>query len=149
MIFPIEASKVVPHSDRMSLLDTIVHADENSLVANGRVREDSPFARDGVIGAWIGIEFMAQAVAAFEGCRARERGEPPKVGFLIGSRHYASSAPTFAVGSLLRVEISRQYEEGGLGLFDGKIFGDDVAADASLSVYQPDDAQQFLLENGA
>ena len=148
MDFPIDANLVVPHSARMSLLDTVVRADENSLTAEARVREDSPFARDGVVGAWVGIEYMAQAIAAFEGCRARDRGDAPKVGFLIGSRHYACSVPGFAVGSLLRIEIVRQYEEGGLGLFDGKITGDNISADASLSVYQPDNAQQFLLEHG-
>lgn len=149
MDFPIDAHLVVPHTARMSLLDTVVRADENSLAANARVREDSPFARDGVVGSWVGIEYMAQAIAAFEGCRARDRGDAPKVGFLIGSRHYACSASGFAVGSTLHIEIVRQYEEGGLGLFDGKITGDHVTADASLSVYQPDNAQQFLLENGA
>lgn len=147
MTFPVDAGLVVPHSDRMLLLDTVEHADENSLVASARVRADSPFVRDGVVGTWIGIEFMAQAIAAFEGCRARERGESPKVGFLIGSRHFSSTSPTFAVGATLRVEIVRQYEEGGLGLFDAKITGDDVTADASISVFQPDDAQQFLLGN--
>lgn len=149
MDFPIDANLVVPHSARMSLLDTVVCADENSLAANARVREDSPFARDGVVGSWVGIEYMAQAIAAFEGCRARDRGDAPKVGFLIGSRHYVCSAPAFTVGSSLRIEIVRQYEEGGLGLFDGKITGDNLTADASLSVYQPENAQQFLLEHGA
>lgn len=148
MDFPIEANLVVPHSARMSLLDTVVKADENSLAADARVREDNPFARDGVVGSWVGIEYMAQAIAAFEGCRARDRGAAPKVGFLIGSRDYACSTPAFAVGSSLRIEIVRQYEEGGLGLFDGKIIGEHVTADASLSVYQPENAQQFLMEHG-
>lgn len=147
MSFPIEARLVVPHTDRMLLLDQVLHADENSLIATGCVRADSPFARDGAVGAWVGMEFMAQAVAAFEGCRARDRGDAPKVGFLIGSRHYTCSTPAFAVGTSLRVEISRQYEEGGLGLFNGKLSGTDISADASLSVFQPNDAQQFLLGN--
>ena len=149
MEFPLAAALVVPHSSRMLLLDTVLAADENSLTAEARVREDNPFARDGVVGAWVGVEYMAQAIAAFEGCRARERGVGPKVGFLIGSRHYSCTAPGFAVGTVLQVRIVRQFEEGGLGLFDGTLTGDGVTADASISVYQPDDAKQFLLEHGA
>lgn len=149
MEFPLAAAEVVPHSSRMLLIDTVLAADENSLTAEARVRADNPFARDGVVGAWIGVEYMAQAIAAFEGCRARERGAGPKVGFLIGSRHYACSAPGFTVGSLMRVRVVRTFEEGGLGLFDGTLTADGVTADASISVYQPDDAQQFLLEHGA
>lgn len=146
MNFPIEAAQVVPHSSRMLLIDTVVDADDNSLIARARVREDSPFVHDGVMGSWVVIEYMAQAIAAFEGCRARERGDKPKVGFLIGARHFTSSAPGIAVGAELQVRIVRQYEEGGLGLFEGTMTSGDITADASISVYQPDNAQQFLLE---
>lgn len=144
--FPIDAALVVPHSARMSLLDTVLSADENSLTASGVIRADNPLNHDGEVGSWIGVEFMAQAIAAFEGCRARERGDSPKVGFLIGARHYKCDVPSFAVGARLRVHVMRQYEEGGLGLFDGKITGAGFNADAAISVYQPDNAQDFLLE---
>ena len=147
LTFPLAAAAVVPHSSRMSLLQTVLSADENSLTAEALVRADNPFARDGVIGAWVGIEYMAQAIAAFEGCRAQQRGVGPKVGFLIGSRHFTSSAPAVPVGTTLRVHIVRQWEEGGLGLFDGTLTGDMFSAEASISVFQPDDAQQFLMEN--
>jgi len=147
--FPLAAADVVPHSSRMLLLDTVLAADENSLEACARVREDNPFSHDGLVGAWVGVEYMAQAIAAFEGCRARAHGLGPKVGFLIGSRHYSCTVPAFPVGTQLQVRIVRQFEEGGLGLFDGTLTADGVTANASISVYQPDNAQQFLLEHGA
>ncbi|MEO7362802.1 MAG: 3-hydroxylacyl-ACP dehydratase [Gemmatimonadaceae bacterium] len=147
--FPIEAQLVVPHSARMLLLDTVLNADENSLTAAGVVRADNPMNHGGAVGSWIGVEFMAQAIAAFEGCRARERGDSPKVGFLIGARHYKCTVPSFAVGAQLQIHVVRQYEEGGLGLFDGKITGTDFTADAAITVYQPDNAQEFLLETRA
>lgn len=146
MNFPIEAALVVPHSSRMLLIDTVTGADENSLSATARVRSDSPLVHDGVLGSWAVIEYMAQAIAAFEGCRARERGDKPKVGFLIGTRHMTCNVPDIAVGTELQVRIERQYEEGGLGLFDGTVTGHDITASASISVYQPDNAQAFLLE---
>lgn len=149
MNFPLAAADVVPHSSRMLLLDTILSADGTSLTAQARVREDNPFARDGVVGAWIGVEYMAQAIAAFEGCRAREHGAGPKVGFLIGSRHYSCSAPVFPVGTSLEVRIVRQWEEGGLGLFEGTLRGGEITAEASISVFQPDNAREFLKENRA
>lgn len=147
MGFPLAAADVVPHSSRMLLLDTILAADANSLTAEARVRDDNPFARDGVVGAWIGVEFMAQAIAAFEGCRAREHGAGPKVGFLIGSRHYTCSAAGFPVGTSLEVRIVRQWEEGGLGLFDGTLSGGGITAEGSISVFQPENAREFLKGN--
>jgi predicted hotdog family 3-hydroxylacyl-ACP dehydratase len=147
--FPLDAALVVPHSSAMLLIDTVEHADENTLVAHARVRANCPLVHDGAAGAWTGIEFMAQAIAAFEGCRARLRNEGPKVGFLIGSRSYASSVPAFPVDASLRIEIARQYEDSGLGLFDGRIIDNTTNttfAEATLSVFQPDNAEQFLLE---
>ncbi|MGV3708144.1 MAG: 3-hydroxylacyl-ACP dehydratase [Gemmatimonas sp.] len=149
MTFPLDAAQVVPHSSAMLLLDTVMHADANTLVAHARVRASCPLAHGGAVGAWTGIEFMAQAIAAFEGCRARLRGEGPKVGFLIGSRHYSSSVSEFPADASLRIEIARQYEDSGLGLFDGRIIDSStntMLAEATLSVFQPDNAEQFLLE---
>ena len=140
------AEHLVPHSARMLLLDTVLNADHNSLTATGIVRGDNPMMHDGAIGSWVGVEFMAQAIAAFEGCRARERGGSPKVGFLIGARHYTCTVPDFPVGARFEVHVVRQYEEGGLGLFDGTITGTDFTAQAAITVYQPDNASDFVLE---
>lgn len=145
--FPLAAALVVPHSSRMLLIDTVIDSTETSLTARAVVRGDNPFLHNGAIGAWIGVEYMAQAIAAFEGCRARLRGVGPKVGFLIGSRHFTCTAPVFAVGEQLEIRIDRQWEEGPLGLFEAKLTGPNGGAEATLSVFQPDDAGAFLAGN--
>lgn len=154
MNFPIAAALVVPHSARMLLIDSVLGADESSLSATATIHPDNPFLRDGLVGAWVGVEYMAQAIAAFEGCRARARGDAPKVGFLIGSRQFRTSGGGFSLQATLHIHVSRQYEEGGLGLFDGTITsmnrdGESVSVEASVSVYQPDDARQFVAETRA
>ena len=50
---------------------------------------------------------MAQAIAAWAGYTAQLRGEPVKLGFLLGTRRYESSRPIFVLGSLLRVHVQR------------------------------------------
>ena len=88
------------------MLDRLVAADDESLCAEVRVRADSLFLVDGAVGGWVGLEYMAQAIGAFAGYSARLRGEPVRIGYLLGTRHYECTQPSFALGS--RLENSRQ-----------------------------------------
>ncbi|MGH8854711.1 MAG: 3-hydroxylacyl-ACP dehydratase, partial [Telluria sp.] len=98
--------------------------------------------------AWVGVEYMAQAVAAHAGHTALQRGEPVRVGFLLGARRYACSVPAFAVGSLLRIHVRRALQgENGLGAFDCRIEDgrDGVElASATITVFQPHNVEEFL-----
>ena len=70
---------LVPHSGAMSLLGRFVDADEESLRAEVNITQDTMFCVDGAVGAWVGVEYMAQAVAAHAGWCARRRGEPVRL----------------------------------------------------------------------
>ncbi len=138
-------AEVVPHTERMLLLDRVVQYDDESLTAELTIRPDSPFVRAGHVGTWVALEYMAQAIAAFAGCDARTRGEPPKVGFLIGSRHFTCNVPQLPVGATMQVTVVRELQDdSGLGSFSGTVRGDGIAIDATLAVFQPHDVQQFL-----
>ncbi|WP_313176143.1 3-hydroxylacyl-ACP dehydratase [Massilia sp.] len=142
---------LVPHSGAMSLLDRFVAADEDNLTAQVTIRPDTMFLVDGAVGAWVGVEYMAQAVAAHAGYAATRRGEPVRVGFLLGTRRYACAVPAFALGSVLTVHVHRALQgENGLGAFDCRIedIGEDggvrEVATATITVFQPDNVEEFL-----
>jgi len=139
---------LVPHSGAMSLLDSFVAADEDNLTAQVTIRLESMFLEDGAVGAWVGVEYMAQAVAAHAGYAARQRGEPVRVGFLLGTRRYACAVPAFALGSTLTVHVHRALQgDNGLGAFDCRIndgaSGQELAT-ATITVFQPDNVEAFL-----
>ena len=129
----------VPHRGAMSLLDAVERCDDLAIVARVRVPAAGPFNGTDGVPAWVGIEYMAQTVAAWSGARARAGGGSPRIGFLLGSRRYEARVPAFAVGAELR--ISAQCElvgENGLGAFDCRItLGERVLATARVSVYEP------------
>ncbi|RFP11606.1 3-hydroxylacyl-ACP dehydratase [Duganella sp. BJB488] len=148
-----DVRELVPHSGRMVLLDRVLSADDDNLCAEVRIHAGSMLAGEEGVGAWVGIEYMAQAIAAHAGWLALQRGEAVKVGFLLGSRKYASSVPLFATGSVLLVHVQRVLQgENGLGAFDCRI---DVAGGASavgtatVTVFQPDNVNQFLKDGNA
>ncbi|MDB5772034.1 MAG: beta-ketoacyl-ACP synthase [Burkholderia sp.] len=144
-----DVRSLVPHAGQMMLLDRVLSADENNLCAEVVIRSDSMFCGADGVGAWVGIEYMAQAIAAHAGYTARLRGEPVKIGFLLGSRRYECARPAFPIGSVLRVSIRCVLlGDNGLGAFACRIDGDHgVAASGTVSVFQPLDVNEFL--NGA
>lgn len=143
-LLPIEA--YLPHQGTMRLLDRLVACDADSIVAEVRVPFDGLFLDPDGMPAWVGIEYMAQTVAAWAGVQARARGEAPRVGFLLGTRRYECTRGHFARGRVLRIEARCEIMgDNGLGAFACRILddGEEVAA-AHLSVFEPADADVFL-----
>jgi len=138
-----DITELLPHADRMLLIDRAVEGDDEGLVAEVTIREDCLFFENGGVGGWVGIEFMAQAIGAWAGWRFRLRGEPLKVGFLLGTRRFECSRPTFRAGERLRIDVQRQYwTEEGMSQFDCAIaIAGETVATAALTVFQPPGAE--------
>ncbi|MYM63973.1 hotdog family protein [Pseudomaricurvus sp. HS19] len=148
-------AEVVPHAATMSLLDAILDGGEDWLRARASIPADSPFAGPGSdsIPAWVGIEYMAQTIAAWAGVQARQRGEAVKIGFLVGTRRYEPDGPTLPLGSELEIYVHQQLAgENGLGAFECQLTatapdGQQYQARATLNVFQPDNVEVFLEDN--
>jgi predicted hotdog family 3-hydroxylacyl-ACP dehydratase len=140
-----------PHARPMLLLDRAIAMDEEAFEAELEIRPDSEFCVEGQVGAWVGIEYMAQAVAAFAGAQAKAKGEVVKVGFLLGTRHYRTSTPHFKAGSTLRIRVKKVlHDPQGLSVVDCSLHlqpsGQELAA-ASLTVFEVPDFQQYLKDH--
>ena len=133
----IDVAELIPHSGKMVWLDRIVDCDDNSLSAEFVVRANGLLGNDETVPAWAGIEYMAQAIAAYAGIMSRRAGEPVKPGFLLGTRRYSSNVAEFKVGSTLTVRVEKIIQDNTLGAFECKIQGDGVEVSANLNVYQP------------
>ncbi|MDP5009158.1 MAG: 3-hydroxylacyl-ACP dehydratase, partial [Glaciimonas sp.] len=110
----------IPHSGSMVLLDRILSVDAENLCAEVVIRSDSLFCDAALgVGSWVGVEYMAQAIAAYAGYGAALRGDAVKVGFLLGTRRYDAHCPYFAVGAVLHVAVERILQtENGVGSFE-------------------------------
>lgn len=137
---------LVPHAGPMCLLDRVIAAEGERLSAEVVVPAEGLFSHDGGVGAWVGVEYMAQAVAAWAGWQARQLGQKPRIGLLLGTRRYRCSVARFAAGQRLRIDVERGYQaDNGLGQFDCRIQADGVElASAQLTVFGPDDPTAFL-----
>ncbi|MPN41398.1 hypothetical protein SDC9_188944 [bioreactor metagenome] len=109
----------MPHRGAMLLLDRLLAADEESAVAQVTVPRDGLFLQDEGMPAWVGLEYMAQTVAAWAGWRARQAGQSVKLGFLLGTRKFEADADYFAPDTTLTVHVQCELlGENGLGMLD-------------------------------
>lgn len=142
---PIE--DLLPHRGTMLLLDHIVAFDNESTTTEYTPHNDAWYAdAKGNMPAWIGIELMAQTVAAHVGLLKHREGASLKHGVLLGTRRFTSARPFFLAGEPLRIDVQMIFRDiSGLGAYECQLSscGKDVAS-ATLKVFEPADFQSYL-----
>lgn len=130
---------LIPHASPMILIDEVISCHKTGAKARVYIGEDKPFyePRYGVP-SWVGIEYMAQTIAAFSGIERKENNLEIGLGFLIGSRRYKTNVSTFKLGATLVVSVVEEYKTEEMRAFDCEIhIGNVCVAEARLSVYVP------------
>jgi predicted hotdog family 3-hydroxylacyl-ACP dehydratase len=131
-------AEVVPHRPPMLLLDRVVSYDGERVVCELVLKPDSPFSQaGGEVPAIVGLEYMAQTIAAGAGLSARGQGQPARMGFLLGCRSLSIAVDSFRVGDHLTIVAHRRWGENDLGSFACQVRrGDEVLVEGALTVYQ-------------
>ena len=129
--------ELLPHGRAMTLVHRLDSYTPARSVVAALVDERCVFFDRTGVPAWAGIEYMSQAVAAHAGYEARLRGEPPAVGFVLGTRAYESLVDEFPSGCTLAIGVEPQALEGGFGAFMCTIEIERVVARAVVNVYRP------------
>ena len=126
---------LIPHRGRMRLLDRVVSVDGGAMVAEGVVRGDNPFLRDGLLAPAALVEYMAQAMAALVSWR---HGDPePKMGYLVGARNVEFAPVAIRPGETVRAEVREEAVLGDFAAFDGVVTaGGVVACRGNLKVFR-------------
>ncbi len=145
--YPID--ELVPHSGTMSLLDKVVEYGEDWLTAEVTISPETLFLTNNAVPAWVGVEYMAQTIAAFAGILAKTHQQDVKLGFLLGTRKYTTSVSSFPIGTRLIIRVEKELQsDDGLGVFNCSIDAENISVTARLNVFQPKDAEQFFEQEG-
>ncbi|WP_433589114.1 hotdog family protein [Pseudomonas koreensis] len=139
-------AELLPHAGDMILIEQILSFDEEQIHTRLTVKPGGLFSLpDGSLPAWVGVELMAQSVAAFAGCHARQKGNPVALGFLLGTRKFVCNVEAFPAGSELTIHGIRSLEDdNGMGVFECHIHGPGIEASARLNVFRPPQPSQYL-----
>jgi len=148
-----ELQTLIPHKGKMLLLNKILDYDiEHSIRAEYTVSESCIFydpVLDGVP-AWVGFEFIAQAISTLIGIRKRERGEKPKVGFILSIPSMRMEIPFFKNGSLVEVRARENDCTDMIITFEGEAFLENrKVMEGKLMVMEASDERLKTLTGGA
>jgi predicted hotdog family 3-hydroxylacyl-ACP dehydratase len=136
--------QVLPHRHGMLLAERVDYgADYGQIMLT--VRRDSPFCEAQGIPAWVGIEYMAQAMGVYSGVERHQHGGTPQIGLLIGTRRYDSSVPVFSLGAQLTTTARLVFSDAEMYVFNCEISdGQNVLARGDIKAFRPDDIHEFL-----
>lgn len=149
-MYPIE--QIVKHRKPMLLIDKLINFDEESARVSVAINENSLFYSEQIRGVpcHIGIEYMAQCVAAYAGANDCHNNIEIRIGFLLGSRKYNPKVEFFEVGQSLIVSAERIIkDDAGLSVFECTIYNNEetqLLAEARINVYQPDDQDALITD---
>ena len=102
----------LPHRAPMLLIDAVENVTPQGGTGHVRLDTQAWYAdSEGRTPAWIGLEFMAQAIAACRGQQLALAGGPPVSGYLVGTRAYRSTLPAFPPGAALQIKVALRDED--------------------------------------
>lgn len=142
---PIE--ELLPQQGIMRLLDDVQTWRPESIVASACCDPSAWYADDaGCMPSWLGIELMAQTIAAHVNLLSRQPGGPIRRGVLIGTRSYQADRSRLTPGTRLIVRADVVFrDDSGLGAYECTIqSGTDTIAQATIKVFEPEDFEQFV-----
>jgi len=138
---------LVPHARPMLLLDEILEADEKHCLCAVTIRADSMFLGERGVPAYIGLEYMAQTVAAHGGYHSHTNREPVRTGFLLGTPRLETGCAHFPLGSVLEVSAEAAFRDEELIRFTCGIrdrqHGKQLQT-AAISIFEPRDLDRYL-----
>jgi predicted hotdog family 3-hydroxylacyl-ACP dehydratase len=144
-------AELIPHSPPMVLLDRIVHYDSMTLIAEIAIKANCRFYDPAVQGvpSWVGIEYMAQAISALAGLRAREKNTGIKIGFLLGTRRMLLQQKVLLADNCYQVHVKQLFwDVSGLANFECEIrHGQDCCVTAKVNVFETDDVTKVVEVN--
>ena len=144
--YPIE--ETVPHRPPMILIDEIVGREPGRITCAVTVRPDELFFRPGRgLPVHVALEWMAQACAAYGGADARDAGDMPRIGFLLGTRDFRATRSWLSEGGRFEIAAVLDFHDDELASFSCELrdAGDgESVARASLTVFHPRDASSVV-----
>jgi predicted hotdog family 3-hydroxylacyl-ACP dehydratase len=139
---------VLPHKGKMLLISRVTEYNihERSLRSEYDVTEQCVFFDPalGGVPAWMGFEFMAQAVSALSGITGKVMGRPPMMGFILSVSSLEVKTPVFRPGDVVASRVLEEMRVGLASTYRCTIsVGDREAVTATVMVMDVENPAEF------
>lgn len=139
--------QLLPHRAPMILIDRMIDATDAGSVCEVTIGPQTLFIGPAGVPAFVGLEYMAQAVAAYGGYKSHLAGEPMAIGFLIGTPQLKTYCQFFCCGQTLQIQVTHIWGNHELRQFHCMIHDALTAKllqQAELNIFKPHDLQSYL-----
>jgi predicted hotdog family 3-hydroxylacyl-ACP dehydratase len=139
--FDINIADLLPHRDRMLLIDEILELDDKAAVTLATVTEQWPFYDGNTVDSLILIELVAQTAGINNSwVRIKKYGqESEKKGWLVGIKQSRFYVDTVSLHDLIITRAENQFEYEGYRHISGIArIGEAIVGEISLQLIQTD-----------
>lgn len=103
---------LLPHRGPALLIDAVLAETPDGIRVAAHITPAHPYFVPGRgVPAWVGIELMAQAIAARAGLTAERTHTAPGSGMLLGTRRYHTQRAYFPEGARLEISARREFSD--------------------------------------
>lgn len=140
---------IMPHKRNMVLISRVIAYDSKvgTLTAEVDINAQSMFFNHKTqqVPVWVGIEYMAQSIAALSGIYKKESSKIlSSIGFIIGARNYKCFVNGFKINKTITIKVTQLFLDVELGSFSCEILAlDKILATTELNVFQPQSIEKF------
>jgi predicted hotdog family 3-hydroxylacyl-ACP dehydratase len=137
----VDIEKLIPHRDRMKLVDEILEAEEKKAVTVSVVTEKWPLFRDNAVNPIILIELVAQSIGIGVGHKSLMDTGKGVYGWIVGIKHANFSVQEIPLGTRLINRVWPMHEHEGYAVFKGTVEDSStkqVLCEIELQVYSPE-----------
>ncbi len=147
-----DMEKVLPHKKPMVLIDDVIdfNVETNWVKTVVNINENCMFFDKELNGvsSMIGLEYMAQTIGAYS--YFKNNMQPPKIGFLLGTRLFNTNIKTFENGKQYFMSAKEIFTDNRIVSFECFIYNEEneVCANANINVYIPEEDEAMGALNG-
>jgi len=136
----LDIEAMIPHRDRMRLIDSVLAVDDQRAVTAATATEDWPLYRDGSVDVLVTIELVAQTAALLEGWKRLKTGRGSATGWLVGIKSADFRRSRLPVRATLVTEAAKSYAVEGYAVFGGTVrLGEEIVATVSIQAFRPEE----------
>ncbi|WP_386693518.1 dehydratase [Lonepinella sp. MS14435] len=143
-----DVAPLIPQSGEMALLDCVTAFGADFLTAETVVKSDNIFVTQSKVASFVGLEILAQGIAAWAGCIALQKGEQVRLGYLLGSRKLSIYCDALPINQPLQIQVKLSLQDSmGFGVFDCQLIdlsNHQVLMEGALNVFSPYDEKEVV-----
>jgi len=134
-----DVERLIPHRNRMKLVDEIIFVDDKTAVTASRVSEKWPMVERGSVNCIVLVELVAQTAGVCLGWREQQKkgDDLEGTGWIVGVREAVFHCRDIPLNSLIITESKRVFQVELYSEIEGKTrMGDEILAEIKLQVVQ-------------